>query len=205
MKREFESVWVQNGLPHSQRELPSILAQQSEIECRKSVTTWNSTSVKSNLTVGTRANHVLKLSGCFAEARTLRVVGWCRGWYFCRGGSMGAVTQVLLQEGAPARPPGKYLQAGTDFGHYLPDLDSHPLPRVAPQLPKRSPLYTRGVRQPSPWILLAAVRGVPWRRWNRALVCWKYWFVLQLCYWETKLCVRFNYHYLVWGFFFCLF
>lgn len=55
---------------------------------------------------------------------------------------MGAVTQVLLQEGAPARPPGKYLQAGTDFGRYLPDLDSRPLPRVAPQLPKRSPLYT---------------------------------------------------------------
>lgn len=59
---------------------------------------------------------------------------------------MGAITQVLLQEGAPARPPGKYLQAGTDFGHYLPDLDSCPLPRVAAQLPKRSPLYTRGVR-----------------------------------------------------------
>lgn len=38
------------------------------------------------------------------------------------------------------------LKAGTDFGHYLPDLDSCPLPRVAAQLPKRSPLYTRGAR-----------------------------------------------------------
>lgn len=58
---------------------------------------------------------------------------------------MGAVTQVLLQEGAPARPPGKYLQAGTDFGHYLPDLDSRPLPRVAPTVAQEEPpLHKRG-------------------------------------------------------------
>lgn len=37
-----------------------------------------------------------EMSRCFAYSRTLRVVGGCRGWYFCYGGSMGATTQMLL-------------------------------------------------------------------------------------------------------------
>lgn len=106
-----------------------------------------------------------EVSRCFALARTLRVVGGAKA-------GEAAIAQVLLQEGAPASSPGKYLWAGTDFGHYLPDLDSSPLPRVAPRFPRRSPLYGRRESQPSPSgrrILLAAVRGAPcflWRRWR---------------------------------------
>lgn len=85
----------------------------------------------------------------------------CRGCCFCHSGSKAAIAQVLLKEGVPDSSPGKYLRAGSDFGHHPPDLDSCPLPRVAPQLPRRSSLHTRGERQPFPWILLAAARGVP--------------------------------------------
>lgn len=131
----------------------------------------------------------------------------CRGWCFCRGGSMAAIARVLLQEGAPASSPGRYLWAGTDFGHYLPDLDSCPLPRVAPQLPKWSPLHMRRKRQPSPWILLAAVRGVPCFPVEEMKTGHLFVENIDLfCSCVTgkkKLCLRFNYHCLVWGFFIC--
>lgn len=61
------------------------------------------------------------------------------------------------------------------------------LPTVAQEEPPR---HEKG-ETALPCILLAAVRGLPFPQAgdeDRALVCWKYWFVLQLCYWETKNC-----------------
>lgn len=174
----------------------------TEIECIKYIITWNCTSVRSSLAVCTRANHMLKLVDALHKPGHWGRRG-CRGCCFCHSGSKAAIAQVLVQEGVPASSPGKYLRAETDFGHHSPDLDSCPLPRVAPQLPRRSPLHTRGERQPFPWILLAAARGVPCFPVEEMKIGHLFVenidFFLQLCYWETKLCLRFNYHYLVWG------
>lgn len=130
--------------------------------------------------------------------------GGCDGWYFCHSDSTGAIVQELLQEGALARSHSKSLWAGADSGLYLPGLDSCPLPRASHSCPGVAPSTQKGRENPHLYPPRCSSRSATFPRAGNEdteLVCWKYWFVLQFCYWETKLCLRFNYRYLVWGLF----